>query len=247
MKPARSPAFLQRVLHVLHRATRLERSVLASIVLAAAALFAFAELADEVLEGETHRFDTMILLALRDGNDLSDPWGPPWLEEAMRDVTALGSTVVLSAITLGVAGLFLLTRRRLVALMVVGAVGSGVAASNLFKLGFDRPRPDLVPHLSQVHTLSFPSSHAMMSAVVYLTLGVLLARIYPDVRIKVYVLALATLATVAVGISRVYLGVHWPTDVLGGWAVGAAWAACCWLLILWMQSRHRSELDHRRD
>lgn len=239
-----------RCVRLLQRATRLEKSVLASIVFAATALFGFAELADDVSEGDTHELDAMILLALRDADDLSDPWGPSWLEEAMRDVTALGSTVVLSAIALSVAGMFLLTRRRMIAFLILATVGGGIAVSNLLKMSFERPRPDLVPHLSTVHSLSFPSGHAMMSAVVYLTLGALLARVYPDVRVKAYLLGLATLATVAVGISRVYLGVHWPTDVLAGWAVGAAWATCCWLLMLWLQSRNHhanARFDHLRD
>jgi undecaprenyl-diphosphatase len=243
---------LQRIPHtllqLLRRASTLEKSALIALFFAAASLFAFAELAEEVLEGETHAFDELILLALREDADLADPLGPPWLEETMRDFSALGSTSVLSAITLAISGLLLLTRQRHVALLVVGAVTGGVALSHLFKWGFDRPRPDLVPHLSVVQTLSFPSGHAMLSAVVYLTLGVLLTRVYADVRVKIYVLAVAAAATVVTGLSRVYLGVHWPTDVLAGWAIGAAWALCCWLFMLWLQWLGRVEPDDgRRD
>ena len=104
------------------------------------------------------------------------------------------------------------------------AVGGGVLLSTLLKIGFDRPRPDLVPHGAVVYA-SFPSGHAMLSAVVYLTLGALLARVQPRRLLKLYLLGLAILLTVAVGISRVYLGVHWPTDVVAGWASAPLGAA----------------------
>ncbi|MBR9904520.1 MAG: phosphatase PAP2 family protein, partial [Gammaproteobacteria bacterium] len=109
--------------------------------------------------------------------------------------------------------------------------------STVMKLGFDRPRPDLVPHEAMVYTASFPSGHSMMSAVTYLTLAALLIRVQPALRLKAYLLILAILLTLLVGISRVYLGVHWPTDVLAGWTAGASWAALCWIVMRWMQ-RH---------
>ena len=126
-------------------------------------------------------------------------------------------------------------RRRL------AAVGGGIVLSSLLKAGFERPRPELVPHGSLVYTASFPSGHSMMAAVVYLTLGALLARAQPRRRLKVYLLALAVLVTVAVGISRVYLGVHWPTDVLAGWTIGGAWALLWWAVALGLQRRGRIE------
>jgi undecaprenyl-diphosphatase len=105
------------------------------------------------------------------------------------------------------------------------------------KMGFDRPRPELVPHGSYVYTASFPSGHSMMSAVVYLTLAAMLARVQPQWRLRIYILGVAVLVTLLVGFSRVYLGVHWPSDVLAGWAVGAAWALTCWLATLLLQRR----------
>ena len=218
-----------------------EFAVLAALALAAAAIWAFAELADDVLEGETHAFDEWVLLALRTAADPSDPLGPGWLEELMRDITALGSTGVLTFITLAVAGFLALDRKTLAALFVVVAVGGGMLLSTGLKIGFDRPRPDLVPHGAIVYTASFPSGHSMLAAVAYLTLGALLARVQPRRLLKLYLLGLAILLTVAVGVSRVYLGVHWPTDVLAGWAVGAAWALFCWAAALWLQRRGQVE------
>ena len=119
--------------------------------------------------------------------------------------------------------------------------------STLTKLGFGRPRPDLVPHATQVYTASFPSGHAMMAAVTYLTLGALLARVQPRLRLKLYLIGLAATLTVLVGCSRVYLGVHWPTDVLAGWTLGAAWALGCWAIALWLQARGRIETDAAGD
>jgi undecaprenyl-diphosphatase len=243
--PRASNTFLRELslkfIQLLKRASKTEKSALITIALAAAALFAFSELTEEVLEGETRQFDEFILRALRSGADLSDPLGPPWLEEMMRDFTALGGVGVLTALTLAVLGFLVLARKRYVALLVTGAVLGGVLLSSLFKWAFARPRPDLVPHLSAVYTQSFPSGHAMLSAVVFLTLGVLLARAQADVRVKIYLLAVAAAATIIVGASRVYLGVHWPTDVLAGWAVGAGWALLCWLLMLWLQMRGKVE------
>ena len=105
----------------------------------------------------------------------------------------------------------------------------GIVVSSIAKGFFDRPRPDLVPHGSIVSTASFPSGHSMMAAVAYLTLGVLIARVLADRRLKIYVLCLAMMVTVLVGVSRVYLGVHWPTDVLAGWLAGSGWAVACLL------------------
>jgi undecaprenyl-diphosphatase len=116
-----------------------------------------------------------------------------------------------------------------------------VLLSSLLKLGFDRPRPDLVAHGAQVYSASFPSGHALMSAVAYLTLGALLARVQKGRRLKLYVLAVAVTLTFLIGVSRVYLGVHWPTDVLAGWCIGSAWALTCWVLAIWLQGRGEME------
>ena len=220
---------------------RRELPLVLLLTLLAGGVWGFIELADEVIEGETHAVDTAILLALRTPGDLDDPLGPGWVEEVGRDFTALGGVAVLTLITAAACGYLLIRRRYRAALLVVAAVGGGIVLSSLLKTGFDRPRPDLVPHGSIVYTASFPSGHSMMAAVVYLTLGALLARTQPRRRLKAYILSLAVVMTVAVGVSRVYLGVHWPTDVLAGWTVGGAWALLWWVVTLWLQRRGQVE------
>jgi undecaprenyl-diphosphatase len=220
-----------------------EAAALVVLALAAGAVWVFMELAGDVSEGETHAFDQAILLALRNPSDLSDPLGPRWVEEAVRDITALGGTGILMLLTLGVVGYLVLSRRYTMALLVLVAIGGGSLLSTLLKQGFDRPRPDLVPHITDVRSASFPSGHSMLAAVTYLTLGALLARIQPKRRLKAYLLLFAALLAFAVGVSRVYLGVHWPTDVLAGWAAGAVWALLCWLVARWLQRRGQVERD----
>lgn len=212
------------------------RGLLLLLVLVALG-WAFFGLADEVMEGETHALDEAILLAMRNPADLSDPLGPRWVEEMGRDVTALGGIAVLTLVTVAVAGLLVLQGAVRSAVLVVGAVLGGTALSSFVKEIFDRPRPDLVPHGAEVYTASFPSGHSMMAAVTYLTLAALLARVQPSRRLKVYVLTVATLVTLAVGVSRVYLGVHWPTDVLAGWTAGAAWALMCLAVARYLGTR----------
>ncbi len=222
---------------------RHEPMVLVAVLAIAAAIWLFAALADEVMEGDTHAVDEAILLALRDPADVAQPFGPEWLHEVVRDFTALGGNAVLTLVTVAVTGYLLMLRRYGAAMLVIIAIGGGTLLAMALKLGFDRPRPDLVPHGTLVTSASFPSGHSMLSAVVYLTLGALLARVQPRRRLKAYLLLLAVLVTILVGISRIYLGVHWPTDVLAGWSVGAAWALSCWLIARWLQQRGQIEPD----
>ena len=162
----------------------------------------------------------------------------------MRDITSLGSVSVLGLVVLAVTGFLVITGRRQTALLVLVSVIAGTLFGSLMKHGFARPRPELVPHGSRIYTASFPSGHATMSAVVYLTLGALLARTEHAQRVKLYILSVAALLTLIVGLSRIYLGVHWPTDVLAGWALGSAWAMISWLAMLWLQSRGQVEPEH---
>jgi undecaprenyl-diphosphatase len=221
----------------------MERATLISVIAAAAMLFAFALIADAVGEGGTRAFDEMLLLALRTPGDLADPIGPVWLEEMMRDFTAMGSTGVLTLMVLAIAGFLAMTQKKHAALFVLASVAGGVGVSQSMKWVFGRPRPELVPHGAEVLTASFPSGHSMMSAVVYLTLGALLARTQADLGVKAYVLGVAVILSVLVGTSRVYLGVHWPTDVLAGWALGGLWALACWMAMVWLQERGQVERE----
>ena len=216
---------------------KVEIWTLLGALVTAAAIWAFVSIAGEVVEGDTQGLDREILLALRSSTDVSDPIGPRWLEELGRDVTALGGTGILIMITTFVGIYLLISGKRRSMIMVVAAIASGFLMSQILKRTFDRPRPDLVPHGDYVYTASFPSGHAMMSAVTYLTLGILLARVEPRRRVRAFLLGLAVFLTVIIGISRVYLGVHWPSDVLAGWTAGAAWALLWWLLATWLESR----------
>lgn len=214
---------------------RRSAGALAVLLLAAGSLLAFAELAGDVVEGDTRAFDEALLLALRTPGDTADPIGPPWIEAAFRDLTTLGGTSLLAAVTLATLGYLLLARKRATATLVAFAVLGGTLLSSVLKAGFQRPRPDLVAHLVEVSSQSFPSGHAMLSTVTWLTLGTLLATVQPSLRLKVYVLTVGIAIVLLVGVSRVYLGVHWPTDVLAGWCIGTAWALLCWLAAGWLQ------------
>ena len=204
-------------------------AALISILAAALLLFGFGFVAELVAGGESMAFDRRVVLALRNPANPGEPLGPPWLQEAARDVTSLGSIVVVTIMTLAVVGYLLLSRGRAEALWMAVAVFGGMALNDALKLAFARPRPDSVFHAARVFTASFPSGHASLSAI-----GALLARSQPSVKISVYVMALAAFLTVLIGMSRVYLGVHYPTDVLGGWCVGAAWAVACWAIAAWL-------------
>jgi undecaprenyl-diphosphatase len=216
---------------------RVEFPVLLAGLVIAGALWAFEELMEVARATTPHAFDTEILLAFRQVGQPGIPIGPPWLEGAMRDITSLGSTSVLVLITAATIVYLLLIRRPATALLIFVAVAGGQVLSSLLKVGVDRPRPELVSHLVNETSLSFPSGHAMLSAVTYLTLGSLAARFLPGRTTKVYVLFLAVLTTVLVGVSRIYLGVHWPSDVLAGWCAGFAWAMLCWLVARLLQRR----------
>jgi len=226
------------------RWARVELTTLLLFALVTGAALAFIQIAENVTEGDTGAFDQRILLALRDPTDRNRPLGPVWLAEFGRDLTALGGAGVLTLLTTAVVVFLVLQREKRLALLVLVAVVSGTILGSVLKEAFGRPRPDLVPHGSAVYTSSFPSGHSMMSAVVYLTLGALLTRVLPRRALKAYVLALAVVTSILVGISRVYLGVHWPTDVLGGWAAGAAWAVLWWLIANWLERWRRAARYH---
>ncbi|HSD34131.1 MAG TPA: phosphatase PAP2 family protein [Alphaproteobacteria bacterium] len=223
----------QRVTRILAAASRLgllEIRTLLIVLLLAGAAWSFAEIAEEVGEGETRSFDEAVLLALREPGDTADPIGPRWFEEAARDVTALGGVTVLAIVTLSSLAYMLMADRPRMALLLAASVIGAQVLSSALKHGFARPRPELVAHEAYVYTASFPSGHSVMAAATYLTLGAMLAQVQTRRRQKAFLLGIAVILVVLVGLSRVYLGVHWPTDVLAGWTVGAGWAALVWLI-----------------
>ena len=229
------------VLNDILRERRREIWLLAALVVLGATVWAFVELADEVLEGDTLRYDEAILYAMREAGDPQDPLGPPWFEELMRDVTALGSMFFIVFVTLIVIGFLVLSGQTGGAVLVFVAVAGGTLLSQVLKDAFVRPRPDIVAHGMDTFTASFPSGHATLSAVTFLTLGALLMRLRARRREKAYIITVAVFLTVAVGMSRLYLGVHWPTDVLAGWTIGAGWALVCWFVTVWLQARGQVE------
>jgi undecaprenyl-diphosphatase len=220
-----------------------ELPVLLALFAILGALWGFAELAEEVMEGDTHEVDQALLLSMRNPADRSDPIGPGWVEEIGRDITALGGNAILTLLTIAVVGYLLLEGKRRMAVVLLVATLGALGVSTLLKSTIDRDRPDLVPHHTRVYTASFPSGHSMLAASTFLTMGALLARVQRRKRMKAYILLVAITATLLVGLSRVYLGVHWPTDVLAGWTAGAAWALSCWLLARWLQKRHNVESE----
>jgi undecaprenyl-diphosphatase len=219
---------------------RHELGLLVLLCAIAAGVWAFAGLASEVKEGETSSFDRRILLSMRRPGDLA-PIGSPAVQEAARDITALGGVSVLSLVTLIAVGFLVLDGKSHMAWFAGASVAGGLLVSVLLKDVFQRPRPEIVPHVVYASSSSFPSGHSMMSAVTYLTLGALLARSHEQKRLKAYFLLLAALLCFMVGVSRVYLGVHWPTDVLAGWMAGAVWATMCWVAARWLQGRRTLE------
>lgn len=227
----------QRLMSLIRWVGGHELQVLVGMLIIVLGTWGFLELAGEVTEGDTKAFDARILLALREPGNPHQPIGPQWLHEVVRDFTALGGYAVLILMLLAVTGYLWLERKQGAMLLVVVAIIGGFILSLSLKSVFERERPTEVEALSYVHTSSFPSGHAMMSAVVYLTLGTLLSRLSRSFVMRFYFLAIAVLLTVLVGFSRVFLGVHYPTDVLAGWAAGLVWSTLCWLVARRLQKR----------
>jgi len=232
-----------RQIPLLSRLDRVEIALLAGLVAIAGLIWAFVQLADEVTEGDTTDFDHWLIGLLRTPGNPTDPLGPPWLEEAVRDITALGSYSVLGLLTGIVVIYMLLVRKHGMAVLTLISILGGALFSTLLKMYFDRPRPDLESS-AQVFTASFPSGHATLSAVTYLTLGALLARVEARHEARIFWIGTALALTVLVGASRLFLGVHFPTDILAGWTLGASWAGLCLIVARWLQRRGTVEEPH---
>jgi undecaprenyl-diphosphatase len=216
-----------------------EAGVLLAALAIVLALLAFSKTAGEMREGDLREFDDGVLRMMRSADDPSVPVGPAWLVQVAIDVTALGGTGVLAIILLIVVGYLALEGRYdAIALIVVATAGGGLL-SELLKWWFARKRPEIVPHLVNVGSASFPSGHSLLAVVTYLTLGALLARFVRRRRSRTYCIVVSLLLALLIGLSRVYLGVHYPTDVLAGWSAGLAWALPCWLFARYLQYRGR--------
>jgi undecaprenyl-diphosphatase len=225
------PKILQSLLR------RIESRALILVIGAAGGFWAFFNIAGEMTEGETQAFDKHILLTLRNPANPSQPIGSLSFQEAMRDVTALGGVTVMTLVTVVGVLAFLMHRKRWHAGILAATVLLADISSEGLKQLYGRPRPALVPHGSYVYSASFPSGHSTLSAATFLTLAMLIASLEPNRGTKIMVYVLATLLVFAIGVSRVYLGVHWPSDVLAGWCLGSAWALAAWTALFRFEGR----------
>ena len=220
-----------------------EPMVFVALLLALVGIWGVVTLYRDIRGGVTPPFDTAILKALRQPNDPQHLVGPAWMETTVRDVTALGGVVVLALVVLGVCGFLVMIRHHHMMWLVLASTVGATVVNTTLKAVIDRPRPEVVPKLTDVRTESFPSGHSAMSAAVYLTLGGLLAQTVKKRRLKLYCLTVAIVLTAMVGFSRVALGVHYPSDVMAGWSLGLAWSLLCWLTARYLQRRGAVEKE----
>jgi undecaprenyl-diphosphatase len=216
--------------------SRIEIKVLIAVFAIIVGTFGFVLIAGFVSRGLTDHIDMQILRAFRYPDNLKRPVGPGWLFEVMRDITSLGGSTIVSLITFFVIGYFILKKQYSMLFLVLAAVIGGAVMDLELKELFGRIRPEIIPRLIPEKSYGFPSGHSMMSAIIYLSLASLIARMQVRRIDKIYVISVAIFLSLMIGISRVYLGVHFPTDVLGGWSLGLAWAALCWF-IAWYISK----------
>lgn len=228
-------AFGRRALRI----ARTEIAAVSALFVVALGVMTFVEIADDMTEADGRAFDLAVLEAMRPGARPDVAWGPSWLEEAALDLTALGGIAVLTLFALVVVGFLVLQRKRLSALLLALGLAGGVALSEGLKALFGRERPPEALQAVETINASFPSGHSLLSAVFYLSIGVMLTRAFPQRRFKAYVIGVAVLLTLIVGLTRVYLAAHWATDVLAGWSVGAAWAMALWLVAYAVQRRQQ--------
>ncbi len=207
----------------------LELRVVLALLAVGVLAIVFLKIGEEVSEGATARIDRAILLAFR--NSPSDPIGSQAVEAAVINLSALGSASVMILIVIIASLYFWLAGSPRYALLLVGCATGTFIGMYLLKGFYERARPSVVTHLTENNDLSFPSGHSMISAAMYMTLSVVIARALPTRRLRVFAVLTGGFLTMIVGLSRIYLGVHYPTDVLAGWTAGAAWALCCGLIL----------------
>ncbi|MBX9616068.1 MAG: phosphatase PAP2 family protein [Caulobacteraceae bacterium] len=224
MQSAKILPFLRRTVQL----ARGEFAALGALGGIALGVLAFAGIADDLTQADSHGFDGRVLAWMQPV--AGRPRGPWWLQEAAADLTSLGGISVLALFAVAAIGILLILRKRLSAVLLVTGLAGGVALSEGLKALFERQRPPAAYQAVDTLNASFPSGHALLATVFYLTVAVLMTRAFPRRRLKAYVLSVGVLFALLVGLTRVYLGAHWATDVLAGWCVGAAWAVALWLV-----------------
>jgi len=209
---------------------RTEGFALAAVLGLGLALVAFQDVADDQNEADGQASDWKILKALRTDGDPKRPLGPDWVKESLTETSALGGLAVLAGATAAVSGGLLIAGKRREAAILAATFAGALALSEGLKNIFKRGRPPAEYRAAEAVNESFPSGHALLSAATFLSLGLIVANAASGTALRAYALACAAAGGAAVGFSRIYLGVHWTNDVLGGWAAGSAWAAACWLV-----------------
>jgi len=203
----------------------------------AGAVFVLTILGRTIARGDRFAFDSAIMLAMRQDANPALPAGPVWLRQVMIDVTALGGETVLTLAVILTIGFLAASRHLLAAALVLAGTVTGSIAVALAKTLVGRERPALVDHLVEVSSASFPSGHAANSAIIYLTIALVSIQVIPHRAARWFLFGATLLLVTAIGTSRVYLGVHWPSDVLAGWSFGALWALAWWAAGSWLRLR----------
>lgn len=225
--------FLRRAITL----ARAEFAALGALAIVTLGIMTFVEIADDMTEADGQAFDQMVLHWMQP--IAGQPRGSRWLHEAAADLTSLGGISVLTLFAVVALGFLLILRKRLSALLLVVGLVGGVGLSEGLKALFERARPPAVYQAVETLNASFPSGHALLSTVFYLTVAVMMTRAFPKRRLKAYVLGVGMVFALLVGLTRIYLGAHWTTDVLAGWSIGAAWAMALWLVSYAVERRQR--------
>lgn len=229
---------------MLHREAAITPRVAAATLIVS--VLGFAALALSAPSGLLADGERAFMALLRRGQDLSEPAGPGWLYDAIRDVTVLGGWPFMTLLSVVLSGLFVIRRQWTFLIVLLAVVVGEALLTDVLKTLFARARPDFLPHYAEASSESFPSGHSGHAAAVYLTLALMLANSTRRFAVRVYTLVVMGVVVLAIGFSRVYLGVHYPTDVLAGWCVGAAWASAMWL-IAWRLERRPQAAGDRID
>lgn len=237
-------AFTARIIRV----ARTEIGAVAALMAGTLGLTLFFTIAEGIVEGDQQRVDWAILNWLRPFADDPDrPIGPWWLHEASVDITSLGGISVLLVFALMAMGFLLMHGKKLSAVLMMAGLAGGVALSEGLKGVYDRARPPAEYQLVDTLNASFPSGHALLATVFYLSVGVMLTRAFPRARVKAYALIWSVVLVLLIGLTRIYLGAHWASDVVAGWGIGAFWAMLLWLVAYAAERRQRVYMSRLKD